>query len=561
MDKNILKNLLHALLETRLQKLEKRTQEQIKDLKNAKIQYKKQGESINKLVIEKKGSNIIKKETFKNSLLNGGAENKNNKQNSNKLKLSPAHNKNSYLRKAITPTRPLNYTNRYMIHRENKNIINNNKYNYVKARYKDIPNINVNVNININNKKKYLTPEPKIKKRKKINKNNIDIKPKKLNLIPKKVNNDNNNLINEEKEKIKDINKIKREENNKKRTIISNIELEPDEIAFVLEELNKKGKEKKDLNSDNESNSNNSSSRRSSSNSSSSSSNSNSNSSSSNNKNKKKSYKIKNKEIINRFIEKTTILGENKIIPTICSFLDDKTKINFISCSRKMIRLLINYLFNIYNNMLKINDFTISNEIEKKINEIKKKYGDDDLDSPKYAFSLSKGSVKALDLLNDNNYNKIFKKVSLEPPLDEIILIYRIFFQLIDKEELCNITNDDNFWEKTRNYILENNKDKMGTFLREYISEFEFTNQNIYKIKKLVYGKLDKLKPLYFENICKTTGLIIFIIKDSFEYCGIIQNDKKTMPSIMINYLEYLQNNISRVKEYIDTLNQLFFNE
>ena len=143
-----------------------------------------------------------------------------------------------------------------------------------------------------------------------------------------------------------------------------------------------------------------------------------------------------------------------------------------------------------------------------------------------------------------------------------VINYYRnTFFQLIDKEELCNITNDDKFWEKTRNYILENNKDKMGTFLREYISEFDFTNQNIYKIKKLVYGKLDKLKPLYFENICKTTGLIIFIIKDSFEYCGIIQNDKKTMPSIMINYLEYLQNNISRVKEYIDTLNQLFFNE
>ena len=552
MDKNKLKDLLNTLLEKRLQKLEKRTQEQIKDLKNAKIQYNKQGESIKKLIIKKKPNNIIKRtKTIDNSLLNEGAIKKNNRQNSNKLKLSP----NYYQRRPITPIRPKNYAYRYMI-KENQNFIHNNKYNYVKAKYKDKPNINVNVNININNKKKNLTPKPKIKKRNKKNKKIINIEPKKLNLIPKKVNNDNNNnnSINEEKGKIKDTNKIKNEESNKKRTNVSIIELEADEITDIIERLSKEGKKKINSDSDSKSNSNNSSSK-------SSSNSSNSSSSSSNDKEKEKICKIKNKKVINRFIEKTTSLGENKIIPTICSFLDDKTKINFLSCNKKMIRLLINYLFNKYNNILKINDLNIPSQIETQIDEIKKKYGDDDLDSPKYAFSLSKSSVKALDLLNDDSYNKIFKKVYLEPPLDEIILIYRIIFQLIDKEELCKITNDDKFWEKTRNYILENNQDKMGTFLREYISEFDFTSQNIYKLKKLVYGKLDKLKPLYLENICKTTGLIAFIIKDSFEYCGIIQNDKKTMPSIMINYLEYLQNNISRVKEYLDTLNQLFFIE
>ena len=52
-DKNILKTLLNKLLESRLKKLEKSSQEQIKDLNLTKIQYKKQGELINKLKIKK----------------------------------------------------------------------------------------------------------------------------------------------------------------------------------------------------------------------------------------------------------------------------------------------------------------------------------------------------------------------------------------------------------------------------------------------------------------------------------------------------------------------------
>ena len=73
----------------------------------------------------------------------------------------------------------------------------------------------------------------------------------------------------------------------------------------------------------------------------------------------------------------------------------------------------------------------------------------------------------------------------------------------------------------------------------------------------MIFGVEDTLKPLYFGDICKTTGLVIFIIKDSLEYCGLIHNDKKTMPIIYINYLEYIQIIISKLKEYIEKLKQL----
>ena len=238
----------------------------------------------------------------------------------------------------------------------------------------------------------------------------------------------------------------------------------------------------------------------------------------------------------------------------ICGFLDKRTKIRFLSISRKFIRQLTYYLDDLYRNVLDINKISFSNTIEDQINNIKNKYKEEELIEARHAFTLSKGSLKALDLLNSETYNNIFKKKQLQPPLNQIILIYRLFFQLIDKDELIDIENDKQFWEKTRKFILDKNEGKTGTFLKEYISEFDFTCKNIYKLKKLIYKNEDKLKPLIYENICKTTGLVVFIVKDSLEYCGVIKNDKKTMPNIVLDYLKYLKHIIEKAKNYIDML-------
>ena len=550
-DKNVLKNLLNKLLDSRLKKLERRNTEQLKDLKIAKSQYKKQGELLSKLTIRKPSkqfTGITRQKTFDNLYNKSYIRKNKGKQESNKLNLSPKTNKKIINRHALTPIKTKNSVSRYLLNSDIKNsktfYYHNNRYKNIKSRYRDPPNKNNN-----SNKKLYLTPEPQIKRRKKLidNKNvKINIQPKKLNLSPK------NEIKMEKQEKSRNINTIKREEDYKKKTIVSDIELEADQITFVLEELRK---EKEDLESNlNNENDGDSSFNKEKNNSSNSNSSSNNNSKNSSNNNIK--YEVKNKEIVNKFGEYLISSDGREIMILICSFLDKKSKIRFLSISRKLIRQLTYYLDDIYRHILDLNKITFSNTIEDQINSLKNKYKEEELIDAKHAFSLSKGSLKALDLLNSEAYNNIFKVKKLNPPLDQIILIYRIFFQLIDKEELISIENDKIFWEKTRKFILENNEGKIGTFLKNYISEFDFTSQNIYKLKKLLNGNEDKLKPLNYENICKTTGLVIFIIKDSLEYCGLIRNEKKMMPNIVLDYLKYLKNIIEKAKDYIDMLKE-----
>ena len=537
-DKNILNDLLSKLLENRLKRLEKRSKEQIKDLNYSKNEYKKQSEILSKIHIRKSvNCKIFKKNTFIDS----------NKYKSHDFYV--ARNRQDYLRKAITPLKQKQYcSNNYMTAKESFYYKKNNKYSYIKSRYREEAN-----KISRNTRKLYLTPEPYIKKKKKSMK--IKIEKKIINAKDGDENIKNKENIN--KLNIRDINRIKREEDNKKRTIISNIDLDEEQITFVLEEKRREDKEMEEnalLNIENDDDNFNLGDKGSNINSYSDSNINNSSCSQKSNKSIKQRYSINNIEIIKKFGEFINSSDGNEITLLICSFLDKNSKINFLSCSKCLLNQLSYVLDDIYHKILNLHKIDYTNSIEDQIKNIKSQYTQEEIDSQNNEFSLSQSSIKALKLLNDNSYNAIFRTKKLEPPLNEILLIYRLFFQLIEKEELVNIESDKKFWHKARNYILSNNNDETGSFFEKCIPEFDFSPKNIFKIKKLINGKEDKLKPLIYENICKTTGLVIFIIKDSLEYCGIILNNKKTKPKVLINYLEYLKGNLNKTKEYIDKL-------
>ena len=141
---------------------------------------------------------------------------------------------------------------------------------------------------------------------------------------------------------------------------------------------------------------------------------------------------------------------------------------------------------------------------------------------------LSKGSKKAINLLNESQLNHLFRDGNM--PINDIILIYRIYFQIINHPFALMAKDDiEKFWEKCRNYFSNEQNCKTGDILIAMINDkkIDVNGNNLYKIYNLVKSNLNKIIPNYYTDICGTTGLFVFIIKDILEFLGISQKIKK----------------------------------
>ena len=302
--------------------------------------------------------------------------------------------------------------------------------------------------------------------------------------------------------------------------------------------------------------------------------------STSNNINKSKNYQLKrtitpngrmrNKKTISRRpielrVKLFAIKDENKILPklidnneiikSIASFLDEETQFNLFSCNKKFSKYLLEKLMTNYKDFKLRYDLSASS-IKEQITSLQKKYEPDQFTAPKPEILLSHGSEKAIKLLNEDKYNKIFKK-ELSPFLNEIILVYRIFFQLLKDNNISKIKDDKLFWAKASEHILKSNNGKTGDFFKNSIANFDFSYKNIYEIKKLINGQEDKIKPSFYSKICGTTGLFVFLIKDILEYIGILQNYSKNVPSILLNYLKYVGELQNKIELYINNIKKI----
>ena len=270
---------------------------------------------------------------------------------------------------------------------------------------------------------------------------------------------------------------------------------------------------------------------------------------------------MENKSKINEENKSLNLIVSNDIlINTISGFLDEESQYNFFSCNKSLIKYLYNKLNFSLNELKEKNGISPSLTIENKINSIKMKFGTQIIGDSYPALSLSKGTIKALELLNDKKYKDIFTNKDLIPPLNEIIIIYRIFFQLLKNNNLNKIKNDKIFWKKAAEYILSNCNDNLGDFFNNSLNDFDLGFRNIYEIQKIVHGNEDKIKPVVYSNICGTTGLVIFLVKDVLEYLGIIINYKKNIPGIMIKYLEHINSNKNKVENYICKIKDFIVN-
>lgn len=166
--------------------------------------------------------------------------------------------------------------------------------------------------------------------------------------------------------------------------------------------------------------------------------------------------------------------------------------------------------------------------------------------------------MKAVELLNENMYNKLFCD-SNSVPTNDALLIYKIYFQLIKYPIVKLSNNKEVFWKECCKYFMYESGGKTGNMITNSLKNMDLSNENIYQIVKLVGNNTTKINPNYFSRICGTTGLIVFFIKDVIDYLG-LSSDKKAQPNRIYKTFSGLIEELNVKKEKLSRLLNNYYN-
>ena len=261
------------------------------------------------------------------------------------------------------------------------------------------------------------------------------------------------------------------------------------------------------------------------------------------NKNKDSNNKDKEMDNSSKISNEKIIKLENSIfdehLPNIIIFLNKIDIIQFKNCSKSFHTLIINYFIKTFDKE-KINFMEKQNKLNLKEEEKNQKLDMKNL-------ILNKGTIKAIKLLNDEIFCRLFSEEKI--PIKDILLVYKVYFQLINYKEITDLYNnessDNDFWNKCRNYF-RNNSGKISELLNENINENKIiiTGENLYKVFHLIEKDIHKFCSGYFSKLCGTTSIFIFYIKDILDFLGFsndtkFQNNSYYCFSEILNYIDF----------------------
>jgi hypothetical protein len=245
------------------------------------------------------------------------------------------------------------------------------------------------------------------------------------------------------------------------------------------------------------------------------------------------------------------------LLKHVTNYLSNCELILFFSSSKKFFfPLLTTHLNSLLKDYKKLFDLVLNQTMENKLSTLEVKFKTEDFEIlPE--FKLNKGTIRAIECLKESLYVKIFRNEISMKILEEIEIIYRILFQLINKENFVKIKDKKIFWSEISKFLLENMNENLANYVNEIAKKFDFSEKNIIKIKKICKDKnIDNINPSYMGKLCGTTGLLSFVIKDALEYSGIIE-DKKTPPLRIKKNYEYQKEIIDNIEKYISIVKKI----
>ena len=258
----------------------------------------------------------------------------------------------------------------------------------------------------------------------------------------------------------------------------------------------------------------------------------------------KKKYLTKKEKVVN--INAFDIFKkEKKILKNILKYLTENDLIFFYSLNNYFNKERIAYFDNKKEDLLSILNLKKEETIENKINEIKKEFNKEKLLQIK-KFEISENLKEKIKLINTREFlNEILNR-EMNNISGNIITIYKIFFVFFGEEKIYSTLNADIFWKKCYNYFNEKCKGNIGNFILNKIQLFNFKSKEFNKIRNLLKENKNEI----INEISDSENCLMSLIKELFEYFGIIFSKDKTEGNIYIH-------NLKRNQIIINYLNNL----
>ena len=239
---------------------------------------------------------------------------------------------------------------------------------------------------------------------------------------------------------------------------------------------------------------------------------------------------------------------DNNIVKNILKYLTPKEAIYFYSVNNYFNKGRIIFFDSKKEELLSILNLKKDETIENKIIEIKNKFTKENL-SNKKKFEITKETKEIIKKMNTEEYLNKLENIASDNNNENLIIIYKILFVLLNEENIYNILNKNIFWKKCFDFFKTNCPEgNVGDFILLKIPNFKFDIKEFNKIQKLLKGNKNQIINEISNN---KDFLIMPLIKESLEYCGVIFSENKTEGNIyiknlrknqiMINYLNNLK--------------------
>ena len=111
---------------------------------------------------------------------------------------------------------------------------------------------------------------------------------------------------------------------------------------------------------------------------------------------------------------------------SIIQYLTEKEQITLFLSNKKLSSLALGILKKKLSEFNNAFDLYIGQTIDNRISTLEAKYSKEDLEAPLKNFEISRGASKALGLLDEELYLRVFTAPVAEKTLEEIIIVYKL---------------------------------------------------------------------------------------------------------------------------------------